>query len=317
MMQLTSSMVRTLRGAPLAVLVILLLEQNSIGAEYIERHSGYSDKTVMTSLQLLADYGLIMRIDRYHWQIVSQACQLPLMAMAAGQDEAQESLPAEAQAVEEEPKAQPAAGSRRISGWESESFRLPDSSSSSLTTRDSSTEIQPLDSRSAESENLRVDVFAAMDAVGIREPARSRLVGMGHVTPRMIQYHGRVGQSAGLAIYRIEHNFKVPADWVDLEGVVLLPLSAPAEELEPDEDDIPEEIIQKWESALQKLLEISCSWVDSGKAAIADMVLLDYRSGRYTVTVAEHFLVVWLELHNIPQFLGRILCATVMLEVET
>jgi hypothetical protein len=51
-------------------------------------------------------------------------------------------------------------------------------------------------------------LLAALDAGGIREPARSRLARCEHVTVELIEYHTQTA-SAGQAIYRIEHNWPV------------------------------------------------------------------------------------------------------------
>jgi hypothetical protein len=70
----------------------------------------------------------------------------------------------------------------------------------------------------AESENFgfwKPDpaVKAALDAAGIREPKRSQLAGLEHVTPELIEAHveqaKRDGLSLGTAIHRIQHNWDV------------------------------------------------------------------------------------------------------------
>jgi len=43
----------------------------------------------------------------------------------------------------------------------------------------------------------------------IREPARSRLARLAHVTPELIEYHCATAPNSGMAIYRIEHGWPV------------------------------------------------------------------------------------------------------------
>lgn len=65
----------------------------------------------------------------------------------------------------------------------------------------------------AESEKIR-NCLAACDEMGIREPKRSSLSRLAHVTPEMIRAHVEQalaeGHTLGTAIYRIEHNWALP-----------------------------------------------------------------------------------------------------------
>ncbi len=51
--------------------------------------------------------------------------------------------------------------------------------------------------------------LAACDECIIREPARSRLASLPHVTPDLIRAHVAAAPNLGTAIYRIEHNWPV------------------------------------------------------------------------------------------------------------
>lgn len=69
--------VRGLKGAPLSVLVVLMLVRQPVGAEYLARMTGYTFKPVNQALLLLKDFGLVAQINRYTWQI-GDASQLML-----------------------------------------------------------------------------------------------------------------------------------------------------------------------------------------------------------------------------------------------
>ncbi len=79
MQQLTATLVRALRGAPITVLVLMAIERRPLNLEYLRRHTGYTDKTVHDAVGLLSDYGMVAQTGRYTWQIAAGAQQLPLM----------------------------------------------------------------------------------------------------------------------------------------------------------------------------------------------------------------------------------------------
>lgn len=99
-----TTLLRTLKGPPIAVLFALLLHPGAaLGATRIARITGYTDKPVSQALQLLADLQLAQNHGRYHgWLATAYVRQLILGEYAL-----------------------PEVG-------ESETFRLPPSSSSSI-----------------------------------------------------------------------------------------------------------------------------------------------------------------------------------------
>jgi hypothetical protein len=183
-------MVRTLKGAPLAVFVLLRMAQEDgigpQGAEWLERYSGYTDKPVSQALKFLEEQGLISRNGRYLWQLAGPVHQLPLSVTV----------------LAEAPPPNGGANDR-VGNIPTR----PSSSSSgviNLTLRDSTT--------TRESENLRLPdpaLMEALTAAGIREPARSRLARLEYVTVELIEYHTRTADNPGLAIYRIQNNWPV------------------------------------------------------------------------------------------------------------
>jgi len=86
---LTASMVSALRGAPITILVLLMIERKPLAMEYIRRHTRYSQNTISDSMALLADYGMVIQTARYVYQIADGVQQLPLMAteLVSGEDE--------------------------------------------------------------------------------------------------------------------------------------------------------------------------------------------------------------------------------------
>lgn len=194
---LAVSMLRSLKGAPLACLVALMFAQRDglgpQGAEWIERQTGYSDKPVGQALLLLEELGLIARNGRYAWQLSNGALQLPLMTGGEGTPPPGNlglALPEkspEALGVGNIPTPPSSSGGRFI--------RLIENGSTTT----------------GESEKFRVraEVLKALDEAGIREPARSRLAGLAHVTVELVEYHASTAETCGQAIYRIEHNWDV------------------------------------------------------------------------------------------------------------
>ena len=210
-------LVRTLKGAPLSILMILRLIGQPATAEYLERTSGYTDKPVNAALLLLEEYGLISRNGRYSWQICDGVQQLPLMNLIS--EPSQEENPdsqGEENLSSDEDNSDSFGGTRNLS--ESELFRV--------------------------SENL-----AACDAADIREPKRSRLSKMPHVTAALIRYHVQTALNIAMAIYRIEHNWRIKPGWSDpaeSQNVctkIFLP--------EIEKPVIPEEYLVIWNSALE------------------------------------------------------------------
>lgn len=68
---------RSLKGAPLSVIFILTCVQMRVSQEFIERHSGYSDKPISQALSYLQDLQLIDHTSS-GWALTGAARQLPL-----------------------------------------------------------------------------------------------------------------------------------------------------------------------------------------------------------------------------------------------
>lgn len=200
-----------LKGAPASVLLLMMVRQEPLTQSFIRRRIGYREHAVREALLLLADYGVVNQVGRYTWQLAGQNRQLPL-----GYRMIEPEPGTEAESVEDLPGAtfdEPVeiADDEEIrSRLSRASSRLtrPDSSSSRSLIQDlsDSTDLPPLED--ASSRKTRANL-AALDRGGIREPARSRLARLEHVTPELVAGHSVECANLGQAIHRIEHNWPV------------------------------------------------------------------------------------------------------------
>jgi len=243
-------LVRTLKGAPLSILLILKMIGQPATAEYLERTSGYSDKPVNAALQLLEEYGLISRNGRYAWQICDNARQLPLMNLLDVpkiEPDSQE----EVTLLSEADKSDSNSGTRNNS--ESELFRVP-SSSSTLNLDSKELEVKGLQllEPADDSEKFRVsENLAACDAAEIHEPKRSKLSKLPHVTAALIRYHTQTAATIPLAIYRIEKGWRIKDGWIDTIPVSVIACYSECSRanVQSAEPELPDEAAQVWEQA--------------------------------------------------------------------
>jgi hypothetical protein len=263
---LTLQVISALRGAPITVYMVMFVTRVPVDQGFIRRHARYTDPIVHDALDLLFDYGLITKAGRYTWQLADGVQQLPLMALEidavnATEPEEQPDEPKmtvdgdcfDAGEVEDKPASKNASSSKY--------FRAGDSSSSRSISRESSKDSQPLDSR-ASSKFFSANC-AALDQAGIREPARSRLAKLAHVTPDLIAYHCESSKSTGQAVYRIEHNWKM-----EQKAPVQPYLCPDRSEVEREENPEAGEL---WENALLHLAETVpkgdlINWIQGARA---------------------------------------------------
>lgn len=243
----TASMVRGLKGAPISVLVLLALQNQPVGQEYLQRMSGYSDKIVESALLTLLEFGYVVRLARFEWRIAGPLSQLPLMPdLPETVDSSDESdttgtrrnSESEKFRVDEE-KVIDIAGSRNNS--ESEKFRVDqeimtdsegtrknsvsetekirvDCSSSSRYIYSLTKELKLLLLDLEESEKIRVvQNLQACDEYGITDPAKTKISLLKTTTPELIQYHVenlKDSDTLGAAIFRIEKNWRINQKWL-------------------------------------------------------------------------------------------------------
>lgn len=107
---------RQLKGAPLSVMFVLTCVQARVSQEFLERHTGYTDKPVSQALEYLRDLGMVDQ-TRAGWRLTGAAQQLPMpmVAVEEGAGDAPEQ-------GEESPLNPPLV--RREEEGESEYFRL-------------------------------------------------------------------------------------------------------------------------------------------------------------------------------------------------
>lgn len=293
-MMLTASLVRALKGAPVTVLLLMMIERRPLTLGYIRRHTGYTDKVVHDAVLLLQDYGMVLQTGRYTYQIAAGVQQLPLMSILPEPPESQDQTGEQIDdpetidvTAEDPPASTPLVQSDEKLGRNNSDLN-PLASSGFNQNLESGDPL--LDSRAARSEKIRANL-AALDDHDIREPARTRLARFEHVTPRLIDYHCRTAQSPGQAIYRIEHNWRVPTETdppVDISPA--LPASE-ERELEP----VSAETLSTWQSAMDTLAgELSRAdyetWVRSAWPAGMD-------GGTCVVGAGNLIAASWLEQH--------------------
>ena len=205
--------VRGLKGAPLSCLIVMAMVGQPVTAEFLERHTGYTDKPINAALLLLQDIGMITRNERYAWRIAINVSQLPLMILP---DENEPHIqPQPVDFDQQEPNNEITDTTRNYS--DSELFRVVTSSSSIDLSSKELIDLPLLDL--ADPEKFRVaENLEACDRFGIGEPKRSTISKLKHVTSRMIAFHCLEVQAAGFrvgaAIKRLEKGWKVPDDWV-------------------------------------------------------------------------------------------------------
>ncbi len=284
---LTAAMVRMVKGAAASILLLLMTEPAGGNQEWIERYTCYTDKPVSQALAFLMETGMITRSGErgvYTYRLASGAQQLPLPVELLPDDQT-----VSTETVEETAELAPV--HQTDEKIESETFRLdPLASSRSIQNLESRDPPLP-DSRACESEFFRLNL-QALDEHNIREPARSRLARLAHVTPGTVRYHCGTAKNSGQAIYRIEHNWPAPADWVFEQRDEIDPTpDEPGPELAP----VSAETQTAWGFALGQLAgELSRAdnetWARSAWPAGMD-------GGTLVVGANNPIHVAWLEQH--------------------
>jgi hypothetical protein len=183
------SLVRELKGAPLSCLFACLIAHQAVGAEWVARVTGYTDKPVKQALLLLEELGFLVRINRCHWGLSAGAAQLPLMAELS-------------------------IGTRNYS----------DSGPTTTTTTiegtgDHKEEVVVEGKSSRNNSDSIEEIVTILHEGGVGEPTASRLAGLGWVTPDYIRAHlekGRENQDdLALVIHRMKSHDPAPEGYED------------------------------------------------------------------------------------------------------
>lgn len=300
-MQLSAAMLRTLKGSPLSILMALALVRQPVKAEWLQTVTGYSDKSISAGLAVLKEFGLATRNGRYAWQIADGIEQLPLMAIDPEKETDLPEGPAETvvQPEENDPAtrgkdahgAADTAPRKENPRSAAQKFRLGEIPCPLVVSRsinlEPRKEVKPLpESRSSDTE-----IFRVLDEYGIREPKRSQLAGLPHISARLIRYHCTHAANTGLAIYRISKNWSIPDDWEPLEY---------PEAVMVDEDDVidlPDGFECEWLAAMTCLAEeMPRSQFDTWCAGSA-MQPVSIRNGELSIKTMNGYAAGWLENH--------------------
>ena len=229
--ELTSSMVCALRGAPMTILVLMMIEHQPLAMQYIRRHTRYSQHVVSESLALLNDYGLVVETGRYVYQIADGVRQLPLAVNGlydSIEDDKSQEMPPD---IEEEAFEVESEENRSQKMRARSQKMLPKSEKQPPVVIDSEFRSQKMRpkcenslARSINQNQLinqdlktlargeKKSILDCLKRHGIREPACSRLAALEHVTAELVAYHCQHAPNLRLAIFRIEHNWAMLDD---------------------------------------------------------------------------------------------------------
>lgn len=173
-----TTFVRAIKGAPASILWAFFFTRRVMTALELQEWTGYKGDNITVAVRLLVNLGwLSARSPRGPW-CLCEGRQLPLM-----NDESD------------------------LIGF------IPPSSSSSSSKLNVPSN---LEEQEEQDDSDLIGVVAALDAAGIREPKRSMLAKLPHVTVEMINAHVErckaEGLELGTAIYRIQYNwaYEVP-----------------------------------------------------------------------------------------------------------
>jgi hypothetical protein len=192
----------------------------------------------------LQEFGLVTRNGRYDWQISAGVKQLPLMTNILPDSHGNEpdTLPLSVEHVE-----------NALTRKNSESEIPSPSSSSSLTLDLKPDALKPL---LDDPDFLRVRKNREiLRNFGVQEPKRSKLSILPHVYPELIEFHCSTSQNIALAIYRIEHGWKIKKGWTaktanwEENSDVRAQTSPPP----PIEIETSPELAETWTAVLEKL----------------------------------------------------------------
>jgi len=196
--------VRSMKGAAISILVACMFARKALTNLELQMWTGYKDEAITEASKLLCMLGWLVAHSRVGPWSLADGRQLPLMAIADELD--------------------------AIAGVENDDLAMrvpvfPDVSASSSSSSNIDLNVPSYLEEQEEEESSGFSgtlpgVLAALDAAGIREPKRSQLAKLKHVTPELINAHVRQckaeGLNIGTAIHRIEHNWE-PLDRFKLE----------------------------------------------------------------------------------------------------
>ena len=334
-MQLEVSMIRTLKGAPISILLALAMIKQPVTVEWLQTATGYSDKSVARGLKVLKEFGFAQRNGRYAWQLCGDFKQLPL-AVLLDEGEEEEEIPEEIIEEEIEEKndtenfrIEPAQENQPVENFQISVDNYVDNSVENHVEKGVgppgygnspypgalvvSRSLNNLKTRNNLNQLTRSDddpeIFRILDEYGIREPARSQIAGLPFVSVRLVAYHCQTADNPGLAIYRIKKNYRVPKGWRQEEAFEVIEINPdprPAER-----QPLPEEIQERWDHALDILAgEIKkadfYTWVLPAVPKV-------YTGASLLVGIGNHFARNWL-IKNVKKRLESLMDCEILIE---
>jgi DNA-binding MarR family transcriptional regulator len=191
-----SAFLQSLRGSQALVVLAFLIVRQGMAVAELSAATGLNDDTVRTAIKALAKKGNLLRQRGAHGREVWIPAGQTLFALA-GQN----------------PKTSDSAAFQNPKTSDSGKILL----SSSSVQADSLLLEEEEEEESPESENFGL-CLRACDAVGIREPKRSKISRLPRVTPEFIRAHVEWGRAQGVplgtVIYRIEHEWTPPTKYL-------------------------------------------------------------------------------------------------------
>ncbi|MGC9424031.1 hypothetical protein [Vibrio sp.] len=174
--------IRALKGAPLSILVAMLIARQPVGENWLVTITGYSQNTVRNGCKFLTEIQMIQRNGRYHGYVLTQdAKQLTLGQQELG---------------------------------EGQNLTLPESTTTITLNKkednDSEEKAAEEEARASKNDSRLVLLYSA----GIMEPTASRLLEKNWVTKEYLEAHidkaNKERTSVGLLIHRIRSHDPIP-----------------------------------------------------------------------------------------------------------
>jgi hypothetical protein len=173
--------IRALKGAPLSILIAMLIARQPVGEDWLVTITGYSQNTIRNGCKFLTEIQMIQRNGRYHGYVLTNGAE----QLTLGQNEL----------------------------GEGQNLTLPESTTTSTLNKkekDNSEErAAEEEARASKNDSRLVLLYSA----GIMEPTASRLLEKAWVTKDYLEAHidraNRENTPVGLLIHRIrEHDPK-------------------------------------------------------------------------------------------------------------
>lgn len=200
-MELTSTLVGAMPANALKVFVVLMLERLPVTKGYLATVTDMSDKTLAKALDQLELRGMVSRIGGHTYQIAAGVRQLPLSVEMIEGEAVDNPVDKSVDNFDEEGPA------------EEKSRNISDFSAHACMQESINPESIKQDPACMPESRKNSELEQALTEAGFRDPGLSRLRRQAGLTARVVRYHVHTADNLGLALYRIEHKFRVPENW--------------------------------------------------------------------------------------------------------